>query len=190
MKTKLIMILGVVTLMALSQVAWAGQGYWNNSRMQRGAGMGMGMGMGMGCGNGQVFPAHLLPMMTVALELNAEQVEKITTLNAEFRNTFTEQRDLKTEQRTLMTALQPGATLDVQALRRDLAALKEREVDLLVKRAQLREELTQVLTAEQRGKCQALMTSMQPMRPRRGMAPDGPAGPGGTWDRRGPGCFR
>jgi len=176
MKTKLSMILFVVLVTALSQSAWARQGQWDGPDGHPGKGQGMRM---MACDNGQMFPPHLLPMMTVALELKAEQVEKITTLDSALRNTFEAQRDLKSEQRKLMAPPQQGAALDVKALRHDLDALKAQEVDLLVKRVQLREELSQVLTVEQREKCQAMMTSMQPMKPRRGMAPND------SGDRRG-----
>nr|WP_320048870.1 Spy/CpxP family protein refolding chaperone [uncultured Desulfuromonas sp.] len=178
MKTKLRIIVLAVLVMAASQTAWARQeqGSWDGPP---GPGQGRGMGM-MACDMAPLFPPHLLPMMTVALDLTSEQIVKITTLEEAMRNTFQKQHDLKAEQRKLMMPAAEKKDFDAKALRKNLEALLEQEVDLLVKRAQLRDDLTHVLTEEQQGKCQAIMKSMMPPAPRR----DGDADE--KRDRRGP----
>ncbi len=166
MKTKLTVMLCLAAMLVASQAAWAQRGQWNELQGLGKEGMGMRM---MVCGQALPFPTHLLPMMTVALELNADQIEKISSLEQDLRNTYRQQRDLKADQRALMIPTAQGEIFNAKALRQDLAALMKQKVDLLVKRAELRNELAQVLTAEQREKCQAIMKSMVPLGPRRGM---------------------
>ncbi|WP_321530423.1 Spy/CpxP family protein refolding chaperone [uncultured Desulfuromonas sp.] len=183
MKTKLTVMFVAAMMLVASQGAWAQPGPWNGLAGQgrglcvaKGMGRAMGMGRGVGmmaCSQSQMFPPHLLPMMTVALELNAAQIEKISTLEQELRNTFEQQYDLKAEQRALMMPSAQGTVFNDKALREGLDSVMKQKVDLLVRRAELRDELAQVLSAEQREKCQAIMTSMMAPGPGRGMPFDG-----------------
>ncbi|WP_316347399.1 Spy/CpxP family protein refolding chaperone [Desulfuromonas acetoxidans] len=185
MKTKLTVMLCAAVMLVASQAAWAQPGPWNGPQgfagkgrglcvgtgMGNGMGMGIGPGMGMGrmaCNQGQMFPPNLLPMMTVALELNAAQIEKISSLEQELRNTFQQQYDLRSEQRALMMPAAQTGAFSGEGLRQGLDAVMKQKVDLMVKRAELRDEMAQVLTAEQREKCQSIMASIMPPGPRRG----------------------
>jgi Spy/CpxP family protein refolding chaperone len=155
MKKNLILMVMVMMLVAAAQSVWAQPSRMAATDGRRGAMAGGGMERAM------PFPPHLLPMMTVALDLQQQQIEKISELQKNLRNTRQARHDLKAEQRKILAASTAGE-FNSKTLRKDLEQLMARRVDLLVKSAELRQQLSTVLTAEQLSKCQALMESLTP----------------------------
>ncbi len=128
-----------------------------------GAGMAMGHGQGKSCDSdnkhgGTTNDPHMSSMRNVeALDLNAEQLKKVTTLRRELRNNTWDLQRQEIEQREQLSDLYSNEKLDVVAIKAAYEKLFQVKLKIIEHSLNFKQSLSKVLTKEQAEQFQQMM---------------------------------